>query len=369
MSEAGDTFGSLATAGLIGQEIERARGGQPAVGHHIDEPCSNCGTRRLGPYCHECGQAGHVHRTLGALVHDISHGVFHFEGKIWKTLPMLAWRPGELTRRYVHGERAKFVSPMALFLFSVFLMFAVVSNVGHHSTAAQPVIENSNSATIEAEKTKLETKIAAYKTARATVPAGSDGQKAMDAKIAAAEESLRALKLSGRVAAIMHHDDGDKGQIDDRDALKKNGFNTGFGWLDRLVSHTARNPELTAYKLKTYGYKYSWALIPISLPFLWLLFCFRRDVGLYDHAIFAIYSISFMSLGVVALVVAGVIGVPAAIIVLTAIFVPPIHMYRQLKGAYLLGRFGALWRTSALLIVTLITLSLFLSFIIWMGSD
>ena len=55
------------------------------------------------------------------------HGVLHFEGKIWHTLPMLAWRPGELTRRYIDGERAKFVSPMALFLFSIFLMFAVAS--------------------------------------------------------------------------------------------------------------------------------------------------------------------------------------------------------------------------------------------------
>ena len=54
--------------------------------------------------------------------------MFHFEGKIWRTLPMLAFQPGELTRRYIAGERARFVSPLALFLFSVFLMFAVVAN-------------------------------------------------------------------------------------------------------------------------------------------------------------------------------------------------------------------------------------------------
>ena len=44
---------------------------------------------------------------------------------------MLAWRPGELTRRYIDGERARFVSPIALFLFSVFLMFAVLSVARH----------------------------------------------------------------------------------------------------------------------------------------------------------------------------------------------------------------------------------------------
>ena len=81
--------------------------------------------RSTGPYCHQCGQPAHVHRSLAAFWHDLAHGVLHFDGKIWRTLPLLAWRPGELTRRYIEGERARFVSPMALFLFSVFLMFAV----------------------------------------------------------------------------------------------------------------------------------------------------------------------------------------------------------------------------------------------------
>jgi hypothetical protein len=61
------------------------------------------------------------------LGHDILHGVFHFEGKMWRTLPELFFHPGRLTRRYIDGERAKFVSPMALYLFTVFLMFAVFS--------------------------------------------------------------------------------------------------------------------------------------------------------------------------------------------------------------------------------------------------
>lgn len=38
--------------------------------------------------------------------------------------------PGRLTRRYIDGERVKFVSPMALFLFTVFLMFAVFAFTG-----------------------------------------------------------------------------------------------------------------------------------------------------------------------------------------------------------------------------------------------
>src|SRR6185503_17683936 len=95
-----------------------------------DRICLNCGTALIGPHCHNCGQAGHVHRTLMAWWHGLAHGVLHLDGKIWRTLPLLAWRPGELTRRYIEGERARFVSPLALFLFSVFLMFAVFNTVG-----------------------------------------------------------------------------------------------------------------------------------------------------------------------------------------------------------------------------------------------
>jgi hypothetical protein len=363
MSDAADSVGAMATGGLIAREIERAHRGAPAIGHDEDEPCGNCGTERVGPYCHACGQAGHIHRNLAALVHDIAHGVFHFEGKMWNTLPLLGWRPGELTRRYVHGERAKFVSPMALFLFSVFLMFAVLSNLGHHAKPHGDKPASKISKT-EAQRSELETKIATYKSLRDTLP-GEASRKKMEAKIAAAEHDLNALAVPAKIEAITTPGVNSR----ERAQLEENGFGTGFGWFDNVVSHTAKNPELAAYKLKSYGYKYSWALIPISLPFLWLLFCFRRDVGLYDHAIFAIYSLSFMSLAAVVLFMLGWIGVSMALIWAAVLIVPPVHMYRQLKGAYGLGRWGAGWRTVALLIITSITSSLFLSFLIWMGSD
>ena len=92
-------------------QLERAAGPD---GHTHEHACLNCGAALGGDYCSACGQHAHVHRTLSAFFHDLIHGVFHFEGKTWRTLPMLAWRPGELTRRYIEGERASFVSPMAL---------------------------------------------------------------------------------------------------------------------------------------------------------------------------------------------------------------------------------------------------------------
>lgn len=41
------------------------------------------------------------------------------------------------------------------------------------------------------------------------------------------------------------------------------------------------------------------------------------------------------------------------------LFYVPFHMYRQLRGTYGLGRFGAIWRTWALMVFALIALTLF----------
>jgi len=356
MSEAGDGIGSLATGALWAGAFEGPAGAHDA---HEGGACANCGTERVGAYCHACGQPGHLHKNLMGLVHDIAHGVFHFDGKVWRTLPMLAWHPGELTRRYVDGERAKFVSPMALFLFSVFLMFAVVSNLAHPhagSTAVTPHGGVDPQILYKQDQTRL----AALQAARAEV-AGTPAAAPLDKQISDLNKEMNGLAIGLKARDVFVQPVAN--------APQRVHLDTGWRWLDRSVGHMSQNPELTLYKLKSYAYKYSWALIPISLPFIWLLFAFRRDVGLYDHAIFSIYSLSFMSLGVVTLTLFGRLGIPSAIVSLLAIFGPPVHMYRQLKGTYRLGRFGAFSRTVALLVITSITSSLFITFLFYMGSE
>src|SRR5690242_3243252 len=125
-----EAVGDAITGGVLGRAVE-PRAGEAVEGHTHEAQCLNCGAQLSGPYCHQCGQHAHVHKTLTAFFHDLAHGVFHLEGKLWNTIPMLVWRPGELTRRYIDGQRASFVSPIALFLFCVFLTFAVMGLTGN----------------------------------------------------------------------------------------------------------------------------------------------------------------------------------------------------------------------------------------------
>jgi hypothetical protein len=111
--------------------------------------------------------------------------------------------------------------------------------------------------------------------------------------------------------------------------------------------------------------KYSWLLIPLSVPFLWLLFPFRRRHNLYDHTVFVTYSLSFMMILVIAaglLVAAGATPIAAFLL-----FVPPFHMYRQLKEAYQLSRFGTWWRTILLTTFAFIAGGLFFALVAAVG--
>ena len=106
------------------------------------------------------------------------------------------------------------------------------------------------------------------------------------------------------------------------------------------------------------------------MPFLWLLFLHRRRYRrfkAYDHTVFVTYSIAFMSLGVIALSVLRLLGVHDVIAVLAMTFVPPIHIYRQLRGAYQLSWWSALWRTFVLINFAFIAASLFFTGLLMLG--
>jgi hypothetical protein len=336
-----EAIGDAVTGGVIGRAVEPGSG--EADGHTHEGNCLNCGTKLAGEYCFHCGQRAHVHRTLTAFFHDLAHGVFHLEGKIWHTLPLLVWKPGELTRRYIEGQRARFVSPIALFLFSVFLMFAVVgltSNTHRASAAA--------SADAAKELAKDQVKLSALQSQRAT--ASGPVAANLDEKISDLKDEMTALQ------AVKD------GKVD------PSTFKIQSDWLGGLngnLGEAAKNPELLFYKIKTNAYKFSWALIPISVPFVWLLFPFNRRFRLYDHTVFVTYSLCFMML---LLATASVVGLVASSIAGFAFFVPPFHMYRQLKGTYGLSRGGALWRTGLLTIFAFIAISLFGSLLIAIGA-
>ncbi|MQP68066.1 DUF3667 domain-containing protein [Niveispirillum sp. SYP-B3756] len=380
MSEELEAVGAMATAGLAASVLEPDQAHGKGHGHGA---CANCGTALVGSFCHACGQVGHVHRSMLHIVEEFFHGILHFDGKVWHTLPALILWPGRLTRDYIMGHRVRYVSPLALFLFTVFMMFMVFSLAGVAKLPEGGVAADNKGvatalASLEEElvdaRAKLDAatvKLAEVEAAGGDVASAKQAQDKAQADVADAQTALDAVKQTVSATAGPAAQDAEAvdrntqlGQV-----LSKNAnLNIGNPALEAKIKHKLENPDLLLYKLQNTAYKFSWILIPISLPFLWLLFFWRRDVVMYDHAIFALYSLSFMSLLfiVLSLLLKSNSGWASSLtnILLLA---PPVHMFFHLKGTYALGVGSALWRTFALLLITAITSTLFLLFILSMG--
>ncbi len=71
---------------------------------------------------------------------------------------------------------------------------------------------------------------------------------------------------------------------------------TGWPEFDKKIMHKLENPELAVSKFQNAAYKFAFLLVPISLPFLWLLFFWKRGLTLFDHTVYILYSLSFVSL-------------------------------------------------------------------------
>ena len=357
-----DAIGGAATGGLIASQFEKPTG---QSGEHKPE-CADCGTVTVGRFCHVCGNPAHVHRTLLHLGEELLHGVMHFDSRTWRTLPLLMFRPGRLTREWVMGKRARYVSPLALFLFTVFVMFMAISYLPSPkaSIAEQRAVAAANLARKNTDLANAEAALAKAPPAARAEAEGAVKEARADAK--EAREDFQNLKEVAKIA--------DGGTI--KEELAKEGrarggwkFDTGDKEMDKKLTEKLENPELALYKLQQAFYKFSFLLVPISIPFVALLFLWKKGFTLYDHGVFVLYSLTFMSLLV--MVVAGATRAGGLVAVLAwslAPFLIPAHMYYQLQGAYGLKTFSTLWRTWFLLIFSVIALSLFVGVIFWMEA-
>ena len=342
-----DAIGDAVTGGLLARAVEPGAG-EIDKGHTHEKNCLNCGTALAGSFCSACGQKAHVHRSVRGFLQDFVQGLFNFEGKIWRTLPMLAWRPGEMTRRYIAGERARFISPVALYLFTVFAMFAVLNLTGTLGPTGAKNFDFQGQ--LKTEISRDQTKLAKLEAQRKADAAAGKNLATLDRQIAKRKENITDNQRMLTGQPIIQADAGDETP----------------SFIRPFIQHAKDNPELVSMRVQDAASKYSWLLIPLSVPFMWLLFPLRRRYNTYDHTVFVTYSLSFMMMLVIVaglMVAAGLSGFAGLLF-----FVPPIHMYRHLKQSYELGRFSAIMRTMALMTFAFIAAALFLAAAVAIGA-
>jgi uncharacterized protein DUF3667 len=92
--------------------------------------CRNCGTSLTDKFCPHCGQRAIPPRpTVHELAGDAWQEIVGWDGKFLRTVRLLLGRPGELTVAVLEGRRARYVSPVRLYLICSLCYFLIAGAV------------------------------------------------------------------------------------------------------------------------------------------------------------------------------------------------------------------------------------------------
>jgi Protein of unknown function (DUF3667) len=95
--------------------------------------CANCGQAFEAPppnFCPRCGQESRVRAPrLMEFVQQFGGAYFSTEGALWRTIRLLLFKPGELTQRYLAGQRKHYVLPLRLYLTVSLLALIILRTV------------------------------------------------------------------------------------------------------------------------------------------------------------------------------------------------------------------------------------------------
>ena len=300
-------------AGAFGGWLRKKSAYPPEAG----AVCANCATLLQGHWCHHCGQAGEdFHRSSLKLLVEVFEGLFHLDGRLWRTLPDLMLRPGRVTRAYLDGHRAPQIPPLRLFLVVLLLVFVV----GAFGASEQSQQAN-------------------------RVPS-----KGMVASI----EGLSPEQKAKVLASI----DKAKIQVDNRPAIG------GSTWLKARLRRVVEHPAEFKLVLEQWSERFAFLTLPLAAGLLSLLFVFQRRFFLFDHVIFSLHSLSAQGLLLATTIgLDDLTGGASGLLMLYA----PVHLFRHMRSVYATSLLGTLLRMALLFFATVIGVICLILGLLWVG--
>ena len=107
-----------------------------------NQTCRNCAAPLAGPYCAQCGQKDRpLDPSFVSLASDAIAETFDLDGKLLRSIRFLFTRPGFLTSELFAGRRARYVSPLRLYLIFSVILFAA-SHVAANRALVAPTQGN-----------------------------------------------------------------------------------------------------------------------------------------------------------------------------------------------------------------------------------
>jgi len=98
----------------------------PNANQSVD--CFSCGEKMSGVFCYACGNKNdNYRRSIWSLGAELFASLTAFEGRIWRSLRSLIFKPGQMAREFSDGARQKWTSPIRLYLATSLLLFGYVT--------------------------------------------------------------------------------------------------------------------------------------------------------------------------------------------------------------------------------------------------
>lgn len=98
--------------------------------------CPNCGSAQIAAYCAACGQDQRDPiRSFAHWVQEYLGDSFSFDSRLIRSLLPLLGRPGQLSREFVSGRRARYIPPLRAYLFISVLYFVLAAMAPDYSGA------------------------------------------------------------------------------------------------------------------------------------------------------------------------------------------------------------------------------------------
>ena len=350
--------------GMLGGILSRFRSDGRSA-HASPEPgtkCLNCETELTGRYCHACGQEfSNQHRSILHLAYEAVEGLFHIDGRLWRTIPALFVEPGKLSRDYFDGKRARHVPPFRTFLISLLLFILSAEGVlhkwthdlkaGHGAGDLNVNISLPDGAQAPVLKDGKLVKPAAHAPPRAgrpvqvTTPDGPKVGYMKDGKVVDAEGKVLADGIPTAQSLI---GDIKREGVTGQDPAE---FDRKMTWLEGQAKKVAESPEYFMMIAFGWGHRLAVLLLPIFAGFLTLLYVYRREIFVYDHLI---VSMNFLSFTFLSWAIALVLPSPLkGWAVFLAILWSPVNLFMTLRGAYGSGIFSAVLKTGFLWVTTI----------------
>jgi len=226
----------------------------------IAKDCLNCGTEVAGRFCQQCGQENvEVKESFFQLLTHFVEDLTHFDGKLWKTLKLLLFKPGSLTKLYIDGKRASYIHPIRMYLFisAVFFLFMFTGEVpeqpekiGTKNTQAKDFASGFQ----EGIKLDLDEDAVKYKTI---------------AEYNAAQQKLPSSKKDNLLDAV----------------IKKKGIELN----EKYSGDKLKIGKALIEKFEQYFSRMLYISLPIFAFFIWVLYRRNKNHYFVDHVIFSIH--------------------------------------------------------------------------------